>query len=101
MTIPTQNNEVDLENPLHRAVHKLNTLLAMDPQAFSELIDKRVPVTDELADHPDIIVAEEGLGPLGLLNTMLSGMGLPTVVACYEEDGTLIGFRPKDTLAGS
>lgn len=67
-------------------------LLTSDPQGGSRYLLTRTSVNEAVADHPDIVVLDDGdgvfeLGPLGLVNGLLSRLGLPKLVLKLEGDG--------------
>lgn len=91
---------------VERVVECLETALAADRGAVSALLAHRVPCNDALAGHPTVQVGldademEYVVGCLGLLNGVLSSLGLPLVAARYDaRDGVareLLGFRVYD-----
>jgi hypothetical protein len=82
-----------------RLVAELNELLTADPIAVQCLIDARYPANQALADSPFVVVREEAdgrclVGPLGLLNGLLLGLGARRVAARYDDDTEcLVGFE--------
>lgn len=90
----------------HPAVRMLNRAFASDPAAVCSLIWNRVPCNRALADDPHVVagsylnyVKGPVVGALGLLNGLLSEMGMPPVAARFDQtmnpDGshTLLGFQ--------
>lgn len=86
----------------------LNTLVALDPNAISELVSSRVFCNEKLAGHPtvqvsecisDNVIGQYRVGFLGILNgfcgTIETGprIGWGPITARYDEDGKLVGFE--------
>jgi hypothetical protein len=76
--------------PIEAAARVLNEAFALDRDAIQCLLCVRIPVTQELADHPTVLVSKEGtdrdsarysVSALGLFNAALqaaTGMRLAT-----------------------
>jgi hypothetical protein len=85
----------------------LHGLWRLDPQAIAELMTHRVPCNRSLADHPTVQVGARGtgymVGPLGILNGLLTSLGLPMVRAVVDDQsGEFVGFTvhpPNDGLS--
>lgn len=74
----------------------LNSAVAADKVAIADILDYRVSCTESLADHPHIVVlpghGSYAVGALGLINGVLTSLGLPRVMAVYNESGELKEF---------
>ena len=74
----------------------LNSAIAADKAAISDIIDYRTACTETLADHPHVVVLPAdgvyAVGALGLINATLTSLGLPRVMAVYNDSGELTEF---------
>mgnify|MGYP003455689220 CR=1 FL=1 len=68
----------------------LNEAHGMDPTAIESIMDNRVNVSWAVANHPHIVVGgteqNPHLGSLGLINGILSALGIPLVAIEYDQD---------------
>lgn len=88
----------------------LNSAFKADPGGMHCLMCTRVPTNQEMLDHPHVMVRREGvadyksLGPLGVINGLLSAAGLPIVALQFvesEEPGSGVTTKEKKvTLTG-
>jgi hypothetical protein len=83
-----------------QATEILNVWLHLDREALAYLISYRVPISDELADHPHIVVTGDDqqweTGLLGILNGLLCE-GSERIVAVYEtKPPRLLRFEHKE-----
>lgn len=64
-----------MTDSVNKAVDLLNTALALDPQAMTDLVNMRVKCNKDLADHPTIQAGQYQdtyrVGFLGLMNGAL------------------------------
>lgn len=86
----------------------LNSAFQADRQAIASLMSNHVPCNQALADHPHVIVDEmpllsqpDGtpanqcywmLHGIGLLNGVLSAMGLPRAAMAFDDQNRFTGF---------
>lgn len=88
-------------------IARLNKL-AEDPavrSAIADLIERRVPVPEEVANHPTIQVADSRrVGFLGVLNGLIGATGPHSkkpgwgyVAAVYDDNGLLTGFARTES----
>ncbi len=69
----------------------LKTAFDADTGAIHSLMAMRVPTNGAMLDHPDIIVRQEeiadyiSLSPLGIINGILTSIGLPRICMKFEE----------------
>jgi hypothetical protein len=95
-----KKSEIDMNNPVHRICTKLNELFELDPIAFNDLSEHRVPVSSALADHPGIPVTQDArMGVLSLLNAVIELEFGEKICGVFGDDddanpGLLKGFRP-------
>lgn len=75
------------------AAQLVRELITADPAGATALLLSRVRVNEIVADHPDIVVmaddSEAGayrLGPLGIINGLLSRLGLRKLYVQYDDD---------------
>ena len=79
---------------IESAIEYLNELLKLDPSGINVLFTKFTPVNDAIADHPHAVVGTDGLmGPLGLLNGLMSLNGLGLIEAVVNDHGVITEFR--------
>lgn len=86
-------------------VDLLNQAVKADPSAMHALVVNRVPCTDALADHPTIVVDDEGtpgyphVGLLGILNG-ITGLEGQTIEAVWDGEPQkpqeFVGFRLRE-----
>lgn len=93
-------------------IERLNSMVAVDPDAMLRLIKQRVPCNEALADHPTCQVDfDEDRGPagvyvvglLGVLNGILGkdSEGWGYLCAVLDEDQTkLTGFKVTPQYSG-
>lgn len=79
---------------IDEAVEYLNNLLANDTRAISALVAHHEPCNEWLANHPNVPVADDGIGLLGILNGMFAGAAFPAIVAEVDNTtGTVLAFK--------
>jgi hypothetical protein len=85
-----------LENKVAAA---LTEALCAD-RVVAQLINTRLPASDSFMglDAPWVVSAEnKTIGPLGLINGVLSMAGANRIAGHYDENGNLTGFWPCDS----
>lgn len=83
---------------IDRTVEYLNELLALDGVGISELFTKCSLINEAIADYPHAIVGYDlMMGPLGLINGLMSLMNLGLIEAVIDdEDGSITEFRKRE-----
>lgn len=87
------------ENPhplTHTVLAVLNDAFRLDAPAVAALLQACVPVNNELAEHPHIVVYETDklpdnpllMNPLGVINGVLSAAGAPLIQLDWAVEGT-------------
>lgn len=65
-----------MSDPVDKAVDLLNTALALDPQALTDLVNMRVKCNKDLANHPTIQAGQyQGTYRVGFLGLMNGALG--------------------------
>jgi len=82
---------------LESVLAMLNSAIAQDKEAIADILDYRVSCSKSLADSPHVVVLElagdnYAVGALGLINATLTSLGLPRVMAVYNDSGELTEF---------
>ncbi|MFW5890620.1 MAG: hypothetical protein ACOCUI_00195 [bacterium] len=84
---------------IEKVVEVLNDLLDIDREAISLLIEQRVPINEDLADHPTAMcvaetIDEEEIYEIGLLGILqaIASLDNARIIACYGEGGELEKF---------
>lgn len=82
------------------AIHRLNSMLAYDPDCMHDLVEHRVPCNEDMVRHESAQVypinelGDKGLGVLGVINGLFGadeeGWG---PIAAYFDEGKLQEFR--------
>lgn len=78
----------------------LNEAHGLDATAIEALMDNRVHTNKEMADHPHIVVdgteQRPRLGSMGVINGILSALGIPLVAIeyDYEHPDEIVKFVP-------
>lgn len=81
-----------------QVLNTLNDALKKDPEAINKLFLYRVPINEEIRDHPTIQVrcseraTDCELGFIGLLNSFLE----PNRICMVIEDDKIVSFRKYD-----
>ena len=79
----------------------LNSAFQADPDGFHALLGSRVPTTQAMADHPHVIAYPSvfnapALGPLGVINGLLTSIGLPRVAASFDNGKMTFAIAPDE-----
>lgn len=82
-----------------KVLEYLNSIFLADPQAVHALMANRVPCTNNaLYDHPHIVVGRNNvipgynIGALGMLNGLLTTLGLERVAMKFDDSDIPNGF---------
>ena len=86
-------------------INYLNSLLLIDPEALSQLIDYRVITNETMANHDTVQVLKEEdgsfkLGLLGILNGLcgIDDDGNGYIYAHINIDNEIVKFTHKDSI---
>lgn len=80
----------------------LNSAFQADPSGMHSLIINRLPTTQEMIDHPSVMVwmdvfEKPYLGLIGVLNGICHSLDLPALEFCWDSDTNKpIGFKFKE-----
>lgn len=100
----TPTKHIDLELA-ERSCRLLNNMLKLDPTAVMALINQRVPVNADLADHPTIQSLHHrygfSVGILGILNGLIgvNSAGSGVLAAVLDKDHNIVKFEVLDDVS--
>jgi hypothetical protein len=74
-------------------VNLLNEVLVVDNASTRKLVETRVKMPKQIINHPFLVLTDEGeLGLLGVLNGLLSKLGLENICMEFDENDNLKNF---------
>lgn len=90
------------EDQTQIAAKVFNELLRLDPECIKKIIKFGASCSDELANHPLIILRKElkqteeknEISVLSLINSILGEMGQRKLALLLDENDDVIGFKP-------